>query len=266
MEYREHPAPPHLSPWVECIWTLRGIPEGVQRVLPDGRIEIILHRGEPMRQGGERQPRQMIAGQMDGCLLLEAGGEVDSTGIRLRPEGAKTFFSIPAGLLTNRFADLAAVGGEAFARRLGEADGEPEIWDLLTKRIADADRPEMLAAVAVRKLAASRGALTVDRLAQDMGASTRHLNRVFNDHVGIPPKLFGQILRFQRVLSAWDTCNWPRLADLAAECGFYDQAHLCHEFHRFSGTNPSAFFDRPEVMALLFARGRRLSDLYKPSR
>jgi AraC-like DNA-binding protein len=263
MDYCEHQAPPHLSPWVECVWTLRGKSDGRQRVLPDGRIEIIIHSGEPMQHQGRPQPRQLIAGQMDGCLLLEAAGPVDVTGIRLRPEAASTFFATPAGLLTNRFVELADVCGTAFARRLSESESLTRVWDLLDDRLSAAQPPDALTAAAVRAISAAGGALSVDTLAQRLGVSPRSVNRAFNEHVGIPAKLFGQILRFQGVLAAWENGDWNRLADLAADCGFYDQAHLCHEFLRFSGTNPSSFFEQPEVMALLFARGRRLSDSYK---
>jgi AraC-like DNA-binding protein len=276
VKYREYGAPNHLAPWIECVWVLQGRiasgTESEQRVLPDGCPELILHFGDRVLQDGAHQPRYLVAGQMDRCLLLSPHGSVDVVGVRFHPEGARAFLRHPMSLLTNRFVELESVVGSAATREL-EAAGEvarerhrlEKIWCFLERRVSGIWLPDAAVTHAVRLFVAAEGGISVDRLSDQLGISVRQLDRLFADQVGVPPKLFAQILRFQHVFRAWEQQDWPRLADLAVECGFFDQAHLCHVFQRFSGLSPSGFFVREEVMARLFTRARRsgLSDSYK---
>lgn len=271
MDYRQYRPPAHLAPWVECVWTLNGrVPPDApseQRVLPDGCVELILHFGDRVRQDGREQPRRMAAGQMDRCLLLSPRGTLDIVGVRFHPHGARAFFACPLHLLTNRFEELESVIGSAAARQAGE-EVDPvarlgTVWRFLERRLSGAKPPDRAVAEGVRLAISSGGAIPVDGVAARAGVGSRQLSRLFQEHVGISPKLFSQTLRFQQVLAAGGRGDWRRLADLAVECGFFDQAHLCHEFRRFSGLNPSTFFSREEVMARIFARSRRRSDSYK---
>jgi AraC-like DNA-binding protein len=276
VEYREYRPPNHLAPWIECVWILQGRiasgTESEQRVLPDGCPELILHFGDRVLQNGAQQPRFLVAGQMDRCLLLSPRGSVDVVGVRFHPEGARAFLRHPMSLLTNRFVELEAVVGSAGTRELeaaGDASHEQHrlerIWNFLGQRVCGSRLPDATVAHAIRLSIAAEGGISVDRLSERLGISARQLGRLFADQVGVPPKLFAQILRFQQVFRAWEQQDWPRLADLAVECGFFDQAHLCHDFQRFTGLSPSGFFVKEEVMAHLFTRARRsgLSDSYK---
>jgi AraC-like DNA-binding protein len=261
MDYREHSAPAHLAPWVECVWTLRGAVAGPQRILPDGCAEIILHYGEPMREHGVPQPRCLAVGQIDEFLLLDATGLVNVAGIRFQPEGAHGFFRARMHELTNRQLDLDTVAGAALRRRLEETEGDPAaIWQVLEERLRGVAAPDPMLVRAIRMARET----PVDEIAERLGTGTRQLHRTFHEQVGIPAKRFGQILRFQQVLTAWESADMVRLADLAIDCGFYDQAHMCREFARFCGKSPSAFFQHPEVLARLFSRANRTSDLSKP--
>jgi len=92
---------------------------------------------------------------------------------------------------------------------------------------------------AVKQIAVARGARDLGRLATDLGLSLRQLERRFLSAVGLSPKLFCRMRRFQSVFQAieQDSAKW---ADAAVRCGYYDQAHLIRDFHEFSGEAPSA--------------------------
>ena len=75
-------------------------------------------------------------------------------------------------------------------------------------------------------------------MANRLGLSSRQFERRFRNVVGIPPKLFSRMQRFQRVFQTMeDRANW---VDAAVSCGYYDQAHLIRDFRQFSGTTPTA--------------------------
>jgi transcriptional regulator GlxA family with amidase domain len=98
-----------------------------------------------------------------------------------------------------------------------------------------------------------------------MGISGRQLERRFMSEVGLGPKLLCRILRFQQVFPAVERAdkNWARIA---ADCGYYDQAHLIRDFRQFAGQTPSVLFDHFTPFAEFFTRKRRASDFYNTSR
>ena len=81
-------------------------------------------------------------------------------------------------------------------------------------------------------------------LAEELGWSHRRLIARFREQVGLPPKIMGRILRFDRVTQLLLDVEGPRLAEVAYECGYYDQAHLNRDFRDFAGTTPGDYLAR----------------------
>ena len=73
------------------------------------------------------------------------------------------------------------------------------------------------------------------------GCSRRHLAAQFREHVGLPPKLLARILRFDRVIALLRHAEPERWAEVAYDCGYYDQAHFNRDFRQFAGSTPGAF-------------------------
>jgi AraC-like DNA-binding protein len=82
---------------------------------------------------------------------------------------------------------------------------------------------------------------SVSRTVSETGFSSRRFIELFKQHVGIPPKLFCRVRWFQAVL--WRITNGQQVhwADVALDCGYFDQAHFIHDFHGFAGVNPSKY-------------------------
>jgi transcriptional regulator GlxA family with amidase domain len=93
--------------------------------------------------------------------------------------------------------------------------------------------------------------VAIEALANDAGLTRRQLERRFLDAVGMSPKTLVQVLRFQRVLGVLADAS-PRWVDVAAACGYYDQAHLNRDFKRFTGATPRSFLGRDHPFADLF--------------
>jgi AraC-like DNA-binding protein len=81
----------------------------------------------------------------------------------------------------------------------------------------------------------------MDDLEQKTGFSGRQLERNFARHLGVSPKAFARVVRFQAVAAAAARLNQPDWARLAADFGFADQPHLIREFKSFSGVTPAAY-------------------------
>ena len=224
LTYRQQPPPAHLAPWVECTWTLDGVAEKeTETILPDGRIELVAHHASRPRG----QTASFVTGQLISPLHLYPTGPRSTSGIRLRPAAAGAFLRIPANELTGHFATL----------NLQVPTHAPD--------------PAITRAVAI--IEQTGGAARMDQLTRTVNLSPRHFDRRFLAAVGLQPKAFARIVRFQAVLAAYRHRDFPRWADLALHCGFYDQAHLANEFRQFAGAPPTEFFRHPSALALLMA-------------
>ena len=262
MEYRQFPAPPDLARSVECLWILRGAmaAEG-QTILPDGRMELLFHFGAPPTSSKlSTQPVAVLAGQMTTALQLYPQGHVDIVGVRLRPEASGCL--LPPLQLVEKFQPLDEVSG-AWAKRAREQAGHEDGDHGRVGRIVSALRtlpglssePDRAIAQSLRLIESAHGSGAIDRFIPE-GLRARQWERRFLAACGLTPKAFARIVRLQRVVGLHQSGQSRRWADLAIECGFYDQAHLANDFRAFSGKSPDAFFEEGRGMAEFYREQR----------
>jgi AraC-like DNA-binding protein len=87
----------------------------------------------------------------------------------------------------------------------------------------------------------SNGAGPVAEVVQRLGLSPRRFSEVFRREVGLSPKAFCRIRRFNEVLTRIERRTDVDWADIALSCGYFDQAHFNHDFRAFAGLSPSAY-------------------------
>jgi len=234
--YREFGPAPAAARAVACTWQGAARWSRRMRLLPDGCLDLVWD-GQHARvvRPAARQVRRPV------------GGDALITGIRIRPGWAGVILGLPLGDLPD-IADLADVWGGAAAERLeatlSAAATPAAVRDglsaLAVGRLAGSVAPDPRVLAAVRLLGRSQA--TVGDVAARSGLSARQLRRCFDDHVGVPPKVLQTILRLHR-LRAWLTAAGPApvaLARAAAECGYFDHAHLCRDCARLAGVTPAA--------------------------
>jgi AraC-like DNA-binding protein len=273
MRYREFRPHHPLTLYVECFWTLESetstLPVQTERILPDGCVELILNFGEPFSQheatGHFVQPQHFLVGQMTRPIFISPTGVVDLVGIRFHPGGAVPFVRTPMHEITDQVTELSSITPR----------WERELLSVCTDVNTLKDRVEAIEGVLIDKLISSkhesrtlalaakivdyRGLISVDQLAQDAGISSRQLERRFLSEVGLGPKLLSRIMRFQQVFRAIESCDgaW---GPVAAECGYYDQAHLIRDFRQFAHQTPSVLFAQHNALTESFTRKSRTSD------
>lgn len=266
MRYQEARPSAATARFVQCYWLLEdsGPGSGIQRVVPDGRSELIVNLGRPYEvqvDGLWRpQPQSFFFGQITGPLFLRPAGPLRMIGIRFHPHTAGRFLKLAMSELTDTAISLADISGampRAFDE-LAEARSPVELFTAVdrileahARRTAE-DDPVLTATV--NELAVASVASVADRA----GLSARQFERRFRQAVGIPPKLFSRMQRFQRVFPALeeDRRGW---AEAALRCGYYDQAHLIRDFREFAGKPPSALLAENSDLARHFVRGREMS-------
>ncbi|QOY91016.1 helix-turn-helix transcriptional regulator [Paludibaculum fermentans] len=260
MRYEEHRPSPALSAAVDCYWSLEGSGDGsVQPILPDGHCEAVFHLADPPQRllsGGTaaRQPRGLWIGQMESSVLLQPGPRLRVFGIRFRPAGAWMLTGWHQAETTGHILPLDDVWGAQLGELLGNARGTAE-------RIAVADRflPARLRkpVPAMVEAALRQPRLRVEEIARQAGCSRRQLERLFQAQVGLSPKSWTRIRRMQhslhlrRLHPGW---NWARIA---AEAGYFDQAHMNSDYLSLAGAPPARLVESLPGMGEHLARPDR---------
>src|SRR5262249_43185689 len=111
-------------------------------------------------------------------------------------------------------------------------------------------------AKAVEQITSRGGMMELSDIARDLGLSSRQLQRRFRDEVGIGPKFFSRIQRFQRVFWALEGAA-PDWVKVALQCGYFDQAHLIRDFRDFAGQPPAALLSPETDLAFHFLQANR---------
>ncbi len=223
-----------------------------RRELPSERVVMIVNLGAPIRVLTDvwtDQPVGFFAGMHDTFAVTETAGAQRGVQIDLSPVGAHLLLREPMRALTGRVVELSALFGRA-GELLHEALACAPSWaakfelldDFFLARLDDALSPVPSVTRALGRLRASGGSVRVETLAAELGCSRRHLVTGFREQVGVAPKMFGRILRFQRAVGLMG--SGPGWAEIALTCGYYDQAHLIRDFRQFAGSSPSDFARR----------------------
>ena len=238
-------------------------------ICPDGRAEIIVHVGAPMRErrnGSERpQPRHLLVGQMERPVTVAPTGAVRMVGATLAPAALYQLLPMPQQRLAGQIVDLESIWGRwtrQTAERIAATSGpgaaldcfERSLEALLASRDHDPDIATM--ALVVTRLERSGGRASVAALAAHCGLGRRQFERRFREQIGLSPRLFGRIVRFQR---AFRTLGRESGASVAARCGYADQAHLVREVRRFAGVTPTLLAEADGLM--VFFRAADSADL-----
>jgi AraC-like DNA-binding protein len=274
MQYREYAPSALLAHSVHCLWTLTGEAAAAteaeaQPVLPDGRPELIVHLADPFERlhadgRHERQPAAIFAGQLSSQLLLRPTGRTAIAGVRFRPDGAAAFLRESQ----HRFAGLTVPVGDISARlartieTAREASQDPapvvmRLQALLPALIAPA--VDMRVRHVVDRIGRQLGMIGIRELASEVGLTARHLERRFEQVVGISPKRLARIARFQHALAMLDRLDGARGTRTAAACGFADQAHFVRDFHELAGCPPGEhMLQRAELTSFFSARSPSL--------
>jgi AraC-like DNA-binding protein len=179
-------------------------------------------------------------------VLLGMGGPQYGIQAYLTPLGARALFGLPAGELVDRTLDLSDLIGPPAKELLDRlrtattwADRFAHLDTVLEQVVADeAGLPAELDWV-WRRLVRSGGAVGVGDLAEEVGWSRQHLGDRFRREFGLAPKVAARVMRFETARRLLVAPDRPGLAEVAARCGYYDQAHFNRDWREFSGVSPS---------------------------
>lgn len=238
---------PHLSlrPYV------RGGYEGYEQAMrapvrrlevPHGGIVVIIGLGPAIDVDGATHT-SFVAGLYDCPVIVSDDGRQTGVQANLTPLGARMLLGIPMRELTGQTVALADVVDAELPEQLGELSDWPgrfaALDAFLLRRLREARLPRPDVAHAWSRLDATSGRVPIAQLCRELGCSARHLSARFGEEIGMTPKAFARVLRFERAAALLADAVPP--AEVSAICGFSDQPHLNREFRALAGRPPAAF-------------------------
>jgi AraC-like DNA-binding protein len=252
---------PSLGRWIERYvgYSLDG-PPGIHRGLPSRHPTFIVSIGDPIDVVRHTDPWQTpdrygiaISGLQATHALIAHEGRQEGIAFELTATGFHALFGFPVGRLWDLTLELddviGPVGGELWERLQGTEGWEErfDVCDRVLGRIQREAEVRKELDSAWRLLVESRGRVSVDWLAGQVGWSRQVLTRRFRDEFGLSPKLAARVIRFEHARDLLGGSDGPPIAEVAATCGYFDQAHMTRDFVELAGLPPGQLRVEEEV-------------------
>jgi AraC-like DNA-binding protein len=268
-------AAPALRPHIEGYggYRLEGFAPGVHRGLPSQRMTFIVSLDDPVdiatmpAPGPPGRYGAFVSGLHASPATIRHDGRQVGLHVALTPFGARALLGMPAAELAGSVVELADLLGPLGVELQDRAVAAPT-WedrfavldDVLGRALRDAPAPQAEVAWAWRRVVETGGAVEIGALAREVGWSRRHLGARFRAEVGVSPKTVARVVRFDRARALLSGRRRPGLAEVAAECGFFDQAHMTRDWHDLAGCTPTTWLAEelppvPDPAPVLTARG-----------
>lgn len=261
IESKSFEVSPALQPFVESYWFCRNDHEGeawssLQSCVPTGCIEMIFQVSEKggiglIKDVWKPFPEAYVVGVKRDPVYwrLPAGGAY--FGISLKPDGFLQLFNDPLAearydrLVT--FHDFFGTRLDHFAERVRGAKSNHEriaiVESIFTDLLRKNDNHHPYLIDALRQIRHSLGTSSIENISHQVFVGQRQLQRVFREVVGISPKLYGRIVRFNKAYQFAKNHPETSLAQITRRFGYTDQSHFIREFREFAGASPSSFLN-----------------------
>jgi AraC-like DNA-binding protein len=263
MTHRQHIPITPLDQYIARFTYYKGYApvHSIDRYLPNGNVEIIIDLTEQPKHIYDNYTLTTIqtcrniwiSGMRESFITIPSGLNAEMFIIEFRKGQAYPFLGYPLTEITARVVDgdLALSGAFRELRDLLLEQPSPtDMFAVAEKRLLQHFGSRLsinpFVQFAVNGILSSPSTVTIKSLADKTGYSSRHFIRIFTDHVGLSPKRFLRIMRFQKAIADIERKGATSWASLALDCGYYDQAHFISDFSNFSGFTPLEYVKRKD--------------------
>ncbi|WP_375435162.1 DUF6597 domain-containing transcriptional factor [uncultured Hymenobacter sp.] len=249
MRFQQFFPPDYLQEYVRYFWVLESASDCVEmrtfRMIADGYPGFILQQAEQQlfRDQTQKQwPRAFLYGQTTTAGDISVPGPFRTLGVYFHPSALPAIFGFNADELTNSCVGLDLLA-PSLAERLINTQSVPKQIELLSNYLFEMAQKSKAAMskdiqYSLRQIDKSSGGICLRDLHQTLGVTERSFQRKFKQCVGIPPKLFSRICRFQVSLNQLRNHQYRKLSDVAFENDYGDQSHYIRSFQEFAGCSP----------------------------
>jgi AraC-like DNA-binding protein len=258
MIYSSYTPSPPLAEFVDRFWHCSDVPSYRRaRILPSGTLELVINLCEDQVRIYDslqsdrclRYSGAIVSGPYRESVMIDPMPHASIIGVHFKPGGAFPFLGAPADELADMHLDLDALWGPMAAElreRLCAAATVGRRFSLLEEalvsRLRHAPRSHDAVPIALATFDRTGGGASVRDMARHVGLSQRRFIRVFAAEVGLTPKLYCRVRRFQKARDLVRTVATPDWSRVAATVGYCDQSHLIRDFQALSGLSPADYF------------------------
>lgn len=249
-----------LNGLIEKIWDWDMPPQSrrFERVLPlpGAALIINLHEDETRVYADDetractRSSGAILGGPMQRSQIIDTAEQVRVIGVVFRTGGARAFTGEDLSSTAGRDIDLHDLFGADAGRlrqRLLNTDAAVDRLALLERWLQRRLQPSAINPAIDHAVALLNNVPQVHRIpaiARTISLSERRFVQVFRRQVGMAPKQYARLMRFRAVIEHAHKQSFVDWSAVAVDCGYCDQAHLCHEFRQFAGITPTAFMQQ----------------------
>ena len=263
MNYQTFAPPEILAPFIKYFWVLESKQvdnsERTFSAIPDGCPGVVMVRSEKeafCMDNDKKLPNIFLYGQTVSPSTFSSEGLVGAVGICFQPHALKSIFGMDANELTSSCIDLSLIGKKKsrLPEQLSSAATVDEQIKILSfylynQQQNNSRHPDETTKYAIAQLTQSKGNISLKELQQKVQLSERSLERKFKASVGISPKLFSRIIRFQESMNQLRKSDYDKLSDIAYENDYADQSHFIRVFKEFTGFSPIEFKNQSNEIA-----------------
>lgn len=260
MIFNNHIPNPPLDPYIETIFHYKDfVPDhSVERVVPTGHLFLIFELDGIPRNTFDNETQSpkktftkaWIAGMQTGYITISAHVQSEMFVIQFKPAGAHPFLHVPVSKLNDKILPAEEiVGGEILTLRDNILSKETPnekfalVDEWLENRFNETKVPPNELLTAINRLQ-QEPVSHLSRIVEKYPNTQKHLIDQFKKYVGLTPKIYQRILRFNEILQRIRDKEQITWAEIAYQCNYSDQSHFIKEFSHFSGFNPQEFIDR----------------------
>lgn len=256
MNFKTFEPPENLKTFIKYFWALESNgaehTEKTFSAIVDGCPGVIMLQSEKegfCDEENKKLPNIFLYGQTIKPVKFSTTGNVDALGICFQPHALKSVFGIDADELTNACLDLNNLSnkkqGKLSERLLNAPSMDDQVkilsFYLVDKIQSNNTKDDALIRHAVNQILRTSGNVSLPDLQSQLKLSERSLERKFRQTVGISPKLFSRICRFQQSLNQMRQSKYDKLSDIAYANEYSDQSHFIRVFREFTGFSPLEF-------------------------
>jgi len=246
-----------LRPYIKQYWAMDGIvekgTEHFQRIVPTGLADLIFYFDDLPENTVRKESyksRSVVNGQQTNFFDLKITGRINLLSVSFTPQGTKQFFDLPISEIENKNLPLRFLAGtladqleeELFCQNTFKSRVALLESYLISKLGKKKEYELKRITHAVNSISRSGGNTSVNQLASGSCLSRKQFERVFTSHVGLAPKKFLRVVRFQNAIRNKQLNPGHSLTEIAHNSGYSDQSHMVREFARISGLSPRKYF------------------------
>ncbi|HLK31181.1 MAG TPA: helix-turn-helix domain-containing protein [Puia sp.] len=263
MIFQKHIPKAPLENYVDCIVYIEGNNKGAG--FPKTAMSLVFNLNDSFKLFTDRNfssfsdyKKYWVAGFQTQPSYVESYGESKMIVIQFKTLGAYVFLNQPLRYFTNQYIDLDCVfenEADEIWEQLKEAETINEkiliTENFLYRKLLTNSIPNVKLISTIDSLLKSKEKISISAICKQHNISRKHLNFLFQEYLGVSPKMISSLHRFQSILHTIIKSKPDKLSSIAYELDFFDQAHFSNNFKRFTGLKPNDYIRNVEIMPSL---------------